>query len=265
MRRERVDGHCSSSAKDPAVDWFVRLPAGGEAPVQMFAFPHVGAGCSAFVDCARRLSGTLDVWSVNLPGRQARFLEPPRTRLDPLVEELADEFLPFLDERPYAVVGYCSGSLLAYLFTRALRERGIRQPDHLVLASFEPPHRVRGDISQLLSLEGEEFWRQIHVLGGVSDALAANLQARDVIEPAVRADFTLISQYRHCPAKPLDVPITVVAGQADEILEPQILKEWRSYTTADFSLESLPCGHWLLDEAPDLLATVIRRALAMDG
>jgi surfactin synthase thioesterase subunit len=250
---------------DPASRWFVHLPPRRAAPVRLVAFPHAGAGCGAFGRLARLLGGRLEVFAANLPGRQARYHEPARTRFAPLIDELADDMPRLLDDgRPYALFGYCSGALLAYGLLHQLRRRGLRLPDRLVAVSYLPPHQVPRYMSSnvdYLGLPAEEFWQRVIALGGVPDMLAA-VEHRTAFETGLRADHAVIADYVHQDDEVVaDGAITVITGREDPVIGPDTAADWARYTGDDFRLKVLDGGHWLLDESPEELADVLVREL----
>src|SRR5690242_14931824 len=115
-------------------EWFAPLERHRKADVQLFAFPHAGGGPASLSALLARLPSRVELWSLNLPGRQARLNEPARTDMEPLVAELADD-LPNHVRRPFALFGYCSGALLAYLVARRLDGSGT-PPSRLLVGSF---------------------------------------------------------------------------------------------------------------------------------
>jgi surfactin synthase thioesterase subunit len=243
-----------------AQNWYVPLTDDG--PVRLFAFPHAGAGCAQFAELAKAAAAEVSLWAANLPGRQARLEEPPPDDLDRLVETLADE-LTALDRRPYALFGYCGGALLAFLVARKLREYAVPAPIALVVASFEAPdvgRRPRG----LSRLPSHQLWLRLRDDGGIPADLALDDRMRRVAEPAVRADFQLLDDYRHTIAPKLPCPITVCYGEQDDVRRGALLG-WRRQTTAPVRLHPVPGGHWLLDHAVGELAAVIAAAVTPTG
>jgi surfactin synthase thioesterase subunit len=241
-------------------DWFV--PLADDAPARVFAFPHAGAGCAQFADLAKLLAPEYALWSANLPGRQARLSEPPWTDLAGLVDTLTDELAPLAD-RPYALFGYCGGGLLALLVARALRTGGARGPAALVVASHEAPdiaRRPRG----VATLPGPRLWDALGGAGGMSPDLAADERMRRIAEPAVRADFAMLGDYRYEPAPPLPVPVFACYG-ADDALPRGCFLGWRRQSEHPVRVRALPGGHWLLDTAVAELADVVREALGGAG
>ncbi len=244
---------------DRASEWFVALDPRAGARLRVFAFPHVGAGCSAFTQCARLLPAEVELWSLNLPGRQARFLEPSRTDLEPLVEEVAGQVLSRITG-PYVLFGYCSGALLAFLVARRLRERSAPAADRLVVISYAAPDAVTPP-TRLHELPAEDFWAAVHELGGFPPELLAEQDYREIFEPPLRADFRLLAQYRFTAGAPLDVPISVIAGRHDCLLPVSQLSGWLRQTTGEFSLRMLPADHWLLEHGTESLTRALSREL----
>ncbi|MFE3765080.1 thioesterase II family protein [Streptomyces sp. NPDC059104] len=240
-------------------DWFIPQLKSDQPSLRVFTLPQAGGGCATFASAARSMGPGIDVWGLNLPGRQARFAEPARSDLYPLVEEIADAFPRFV-EGPYAFVGYCSGSLLALLLTKALKERGRQLPEGLVTISFRAPHRPSG-FEQVHTLESEDFWREILSYGGVPEALVSRPEYRELFEPSLRADHALVAAYRDAPVEPLDVPISVLGGRRDPVLGAAELLEWQRYTAAGFALRLLDGAHWLLEEPAARLPEAIGREL----
>jgi surfactin synthase thioesterase subunit len=221
--------------------WFACLEPRAEARARVYVFPHAGAGPGALGALAAELPESIELWALNLPGRQVRRDEAPRTELEPLIEEVAAD----LTEAPgyHALFGYCGGALLAYLTARRSR------PGRLFVASFAAPDLAL--ISRRLhTLPGDLFWEMVLAQGGVPPELAALTELRPVFEPALRADFGLYAGYLHHRAEPLDVPITVLYGRDDTDLSLGGLLGWRRQSTVRPDLCDVPGGHWLVDEDP---------------
>ncbi|MFF3436946.1 thioesterase II family protein [Streptosporangium sp. NPDC002721] len=242
--------------------WFVPV---GERPggrIRLYTFPNAGSGPASLTDLAERFPDEVGVWAVNLPGRQARLAEPPVEDLDALVDDLARDLLANARE-PYALFGYCSGALLAYLVCRRLTElapaspgAGGRLPERLLVGSFAAPD-VTLLLRRLPSLPSWLFWDQLIELGGVPAEVAEREVLRPILEPALRADFGMLARYRHRQGPPLPVPVTVLYGSRDGSMSRGGLLGWRRQSVSRPSMRELDASHWLAEETPDLLAAVI--------
>lgn len=244
-------------------DWFVPLATNDGVP--LYGFPHAGAGCAHLAGIARSCEKAgVSLWSANLPGRQGRLSEPPITMFEPLVDELTRALLERIDGRPYAMFGYCAGALLAYGVLHGMATRGAAMPSRFVVASYDAPDIARRP-RRVAHLPTEVLWAHLRDNGGVPETLAAHARLRQVAEPAVRADFAVLGGYRHRPAPPLPVPITVCFGTDDPHVERGALLGWRRHSSESVDLRAIPGGHWLVDDAPDELANVVAVALADAG
>jgi surfactin synthase thioesterase subunit len=237
-------------------DWFIPLADPDAAVTHLYALPQAGAGCTAFAECASLLAPDLALWALNLPGRQARFAEPPSTALPPLLDQVADVVG---GHEPWLLFGYCSGALLAFLLARRLRAAGQPGPAGLLVASYPAPDLARPPLG-LHMLPPDEFWAEIMSYGGVPASVAAQPDFREIFEPALRADYQLLAGYRYVDEPPLDVPVTVLTGDRDPVLTPEDIRGWSRHTTGPVRFRSVPGGHWLLDDALPELAGALREA-----
>lgn len=236
-------------------DWYVPLrPDPGE--VRVVTFPHAGGGPASLATLAPLFPPPVQPWAVNLPGRQARLAEDPRTDLTGLVDDLAAalETVP----RPFALFGYCSGALLAYLVARRV------PPAHLIVGSFAAPD-VALVPRRLHALPSHLFWDRLVAAGGIPADLAAHTDLYPVLEPALRADFTMLAGYRHAPCAPVDAPVTVLYGRHDRSLPHGGLLGWRRHSTRRPTLREIDASHWLVDDAPAEVAAVIAEVTGCDS
>jgi surfactin synthase thioesterase subunit len=79
----------------------------------------------------------------------------------------------------------------------------------------------------------------------------------ELLLPSIRADFTLLSNYKYQPGELLDCPVTVLAGDRDLSCPIEYLYEWSKLTSADCSVRILSGGHFFLHEVQDDLLSEI--------
>lgn len=237
--------------------WFVPLVEDRDRPWQVLAMPQAGAGCATFAECADLLGPDIALYGLNLPGRQARFLEPPVTDLDELVAEVTSGVRACAD-RPYVLFGYCSGALLAFLVAHAARAAAMPTPHALVVGSYPAPQHAR-PARDLHRAPPDEFWRELISQGGFTAELLRQEGYRELFEPALRADYQVFSTYRYAPLPPLDVPVVAVVGRHDPGLSESAAADWAAQTRAGFRCETVDSDHWLLERACDQVARVLER------
>ncbi|MFJ6790932.1 thioesterase domain-containing protein [Streptomyces angustmyceticus] len=244
------------TADGPAAAWLRGLGSRARtARRRLFVFPHAGAGASAY-RLAEYLPDTVEVCTVQLPGRETRFTEPALTSLDEAVAALA----PLLADRtdlPYAFFGHSMGSLIAFETARRLRALGQRLPEHLFLSGMRAPGLP--DRSPRHTLPDDELLATAEF-----DGLDAQLQT--MLLPLLRADLTLCETYTHRAEAPLPCPLTVLAGSDDDSVDGAELAEWRGHTTAGFALHLFPdAPHLYVRGAERELAEMITRTFPARG
>lgn len=227
-------------------DWFVASSPQPKASMRLLAFTAAGGGVSSFARQASQLPDWLEMRTLSLPGRQARFDEPLCTDLDRLVAELSAACAELAG--PYVMFGYCSGALIAYLVARDLAGRGEILPRRLIVGSYPPPHLV--STPELAGLDSATLWRVLVEQKAVPSELAENIEFREIAEPILRGDLQLISGYRHERATPLPVPITVLTGEGDDSLPAGAVSGWDGYSTAPLRTVSLAASHWFMEQDP---------------
>ncbi|MER5843605.1 MULTISPECIES: thioesterase II family protein [Streptomyces] len=241
--------------------WFPVPPepaaAGGPAPATMlFCLPHAGAGASAYRRWPALVGAAAEVVPVQLPGRENRFGEPPATRADEVVDELADRMLERAAHHPRMVLfGHSMGALLGYELAHALTARG-RAPDHLFASAHRAPSLPRGR-DDVHRLPREELVAHLMRMEGTQPEVLAHPDLLDLLLPVVRADYALCETYRFTPRPPLSVPITVLGGSGDPGVRPEHLTAWEELTTGPFRSHLLPGGHFYLhDRLADIVSVL---------
>src|SRR5262245_53644991 len=149
--------------------WFPSLRPGSDADVRLFCFPYAGGGASVYRGWAGCLPGSVDVCPVQLPGREARFREPPFARIGPLVEALAASIRPWLD-RPFAFFGHSMGALIAFELSRRLQHEHGLQPVRLFVSGCAAP-QVQTEREAIHALPADQFRQELRRLNGTPAAV----------------------------------------------------------------------------------------------
>lgn len=244
-----------------ADQWFVPTTRRPDASITAAAFPQAGGGCAAFAEHARAMPDWLQLTTLSLPGRQARFSEPLRTDFETLTAELA----AYWAQRPGRCLffGYCSGALLAYRVTCLLRDHGAPMPKRLVVGAHKPPHLAAGE--SLADLDSQTLLEVLVTNQAIPAQLSAYPEMWELNERIVRADLALVAGYRHVRIPPLPIPITVLAGERDHWLTPDDISAWAEYTTQHIEVRWLPTGHWFMQEDPAAATAALVAAAAAVG
>lgn len=215
--------------------------------MRLFCFPAAGGGATPFVPWRAWLSPDVGLCPVLLPGRETRLREPAFTEMSALVTAVADGLEPAFD-RPYALLGYSLGSLVAFELARELRRRGVDPPEHLFVVSRSAPD-LR-EPSPMGHLPDDAF---VAALQGRYAALppqiVADPEMMAIFLPVLRADFAVLEGYRHVVEAPLTVPIAAWFGTMDGTLTHERVAAWEAHTSAAFELHAFDAGHFFQGDA----------------
>jgi len=232
-----------------------------ESRLTLFCIPHAGGGSSIYRDWASELAPEVNVKRLQLPGREARFSEPPLTTLDAALADLLRAARPETS-RPFALFGHSMGALLAFELAYRLREITARDPVHFFVSACRAPHfpPLPAPCSHLPQKDFIDIIERRY--GGIPSAVLADHDMMEALLPAMRADFKILERYRLSDRKPLNCPISVFGGWKDTATPLSALEAWRQYTSCDFNVRMLEEGHFYLQSQKPLLINEIRTALS---
>lgn len=233
-------------SRSPLNAWAVYPSRNPNARLRLFCFPYAGGGATVFSSWPRGLPPEVEVVAVQPPGREARIGETPIPDLAKLVEAMHPELLPHLGEKPFAFYGHSNGGLMAFELARTLRRTGGPMPRHLFIGG-RPAPQLELHEEMIHALPHDEFLAALRRFAGTPEEILANAEIMELIEPVIRADFSLGETYRWNPEPPLDLPISAYAGEKDEEVSPDQVEAWREQTTREFRFARFPGDHFFLN------------------
>jgi medium-chain acyl-[acyl-carrier-protein] hydrolase len=201
------------------------------------------------------LQTTLDICPVQLPGRPARLKEPALTRLQPLVQTVAEALLPYL-ETPFAFFGHSMGALISFELARHLRREYSLQPAHLFVSGHRAPQIPNTD-PPTYNLPEAEFLEELRKANGTPQGVLEDRELMEVFLPILRADFEVCQTYTYEIEPPLGCPIFAFGGLQDKEETRDRLEAWREQTVSSFSIQMFPGDHFFLNAAKPLLLRTI--------
>jgi medium-chain acyl-[acyl-carrier-protein] hydrolase len=235
--------------------WIVHSKPNPYAELRLFCFPYAGGSALVYRQWQHVLPATIEICPVQLPGRGARLHEPPFKSLGPLVESIARALFPYVD-KPFAFFGHSMGAIIIYELARLLRAEGHKGPEHLFVSGRRAPH-LESREPPLFNLPDAEFFQELRRLGGTPTEVLEHPELMQIMEPLLRADFSVAENYVHSEGEPLDCPITVFGGLQDEFTNRDDLEGWRRHTSAPCTIRMFNGGHFFLNTAQPLLLRVL--------
>lgn len=221
---------------------FVVRRARGASHARLFCFPHAGGGPAAYRGWGDLMPRHLDLYVLNLPGRERLAAQRPHLTMASLLEDVVPQLVERAD-LPYAFFGHSMGAYVAFEVARAMRRRGDPLPAHLFLAAAGAPrvasrHRPRAAISDA-ALAAE-----LHAIGGLPAAAHTDPELLDWILSLVRADLAVLDSMSAPLGPPLTIPISVLVGSRDPYCSSAAANLWSSHTSAAFSLHPVDGDHF---------------------
>jgi medium-chain acyl-[acyl-carrier-protein] hydrolase len=247
---------------DTSDGWFFRT-ADARPRWRVICLPHAGGTPASFAHWRKHLPAETELCIAQYSGRGAREAEPPGSDPRQMVADLTAAVAPLAD-LPYVLFGHSLGAVLSFEVTRSLRRAGHTLPRGLFVSASRAPRNIPSRfVLDAVRLPEDAFIAAIRTLGGLPEDLLDEPALREVVLAATRRDFDIVSRYRYQPDAPLDVPLTVLYGRADKLLQPEFLRDWRLEASEPAQMFAFDGGHFYLDngDTRDEVLALMTRAL----
>lgn len=246
----------TSAVKQHYKDVFMQDP---QRP-RLICLPYAGGGPHIFQPWITSLKSRVELICPVLPGRGARIFETPLTSVEAVVDWLRRE-LEIELRGPVGIWGHSMGALLGYELCRSLVADGLPTPKHLFVSGRLPPHRPRRRDRYHLSADAELIAR-LTELGGTPAEVLGDHDLMSLLLPMVRADVTICETYEwRTDERPLDLPVTVIGGDADPEVPSADLSAWQDCTCGPVRNLDMRGGHFFLYENVDGLSALFADTL----
>ena len=238
--------------------WLINANAG--RPLRLYCFCYAGGNAQSYLGWARHLPD-VEIRAIQLPGRGNRFLEPPLRRFDALIDTLSGVLAREPADRPFAFFGHSLGALVAFELARTQARRGLPLPAHLFVSGCAAPrHRPPPDNLHLLDDAG--LLQRLRELNGTPPEILEHAELMAVLLPTIRADMALVADYVYRPGAPLAMPLTVLAGRADDVAAGAQTDGWGEETTGPFAAHWYDGDHFFINGARAAVLAQLRASLA---
>lgn len=236
--------------------WLRRLCPRADPEIRLVCLPHAGGTAALFASWAARMPAHVELAAVQYPGRHDRFGEPCVADVETLADGVAAALGP-LGDRPLALFGHSMGAAVAYEVAIRLRDAGGPRLGTLFLSGQRPLHHLDAPAEDLDDAAVEA---EIRRHGGTAPALLDDPELREVVLPALLADYRAGLGYRRRDAVRLDAELVVYVGRDDPGIEPGDMGGWSEFTSAGTSSRRFEGGHfYLLEREAELVGDIVRR------
>lgn len=226
--------------------WLRAISNKGTNPkFRLFCFPHAGGGASIFKKWIEFLPDNIELYALQLPGREDRIHETPVSDLNLILRKVTAEILKLVNI-PYALLGHSLGGIIAFELAKLINKLRYRLPDHLFIVSRESPECKINNINKDSS--NEEIIKYIERQKWTSDNLLHDTNAISIFLPIIKSDLLIDSEYTAFYKRniPLDCPISVFLGKDEYDLDLNAIKDWAFETTKHFNIKYFNGNHFFL-------------------
>lgn len=210
--------------------WFAHQTYCNDAEINILCFVFAGGSPSFFAPWRTLFPENVNFLPVLYPGRETRAKEKIPENPDELISQFIKDN-PTLFEKPYAIWGHCSGSLLGLELAYRKSLEG-RPPKAFIVSGCEAPQ-----YALRLLPEVKESFAEVKDEDILKSLIGYNLMPRDMIEnsafrsyflPIYRSDLSMFSKYRYDDRKKLDCPALIMNGTEDIMLKHENIEEWKN-------------------------------------
>jgi surfactin synthase thioesterase subunit len=242
--------------------WLVRKPRSEPATERLFCFPYAGASSAVYNAWHGGIASHVEVCVIEPPGHFGRPRDALIVSVPEFVEQVTRELEPYLD-LPFSLFGHSLGALLAFETARSIRRSFGLEPKQLFASAARAPHWIGGGVNRWsLPASQDELVVQIERLyGPLEPALKASPALLESVVAIMRADLTMIEQYRHTIEPRLRCPLLALGGLGDRGVPRSQLEEWQLHTSGRFDVRWFEAGHLFLRTRGPELRSVVRDVL----
>ncbi|GHA42143.1 thioesterase [Streptomyces tauricus] len=222
--------------------WVRRFRDDDGCGTKLVCFPHAGGWAHAYRTWPMGLPSDVGVLAVRYPGREDRLDDPFPSGLEALADDIADA-LGELTRHRLVLFGHSMGASVAHEVAVRLQRRG-SPPAALCVSGRRPPQAL-GGLRKLFGTD-EEIIADVLRFDESRAPVFEDPGLRELVLPAIRADYRLVDAYPAGPRPPLDCPVYGYTGHDDPEVTPEQMRGWAETTQGAFRLRVLPGGHFYL-------------------
>lgn len=226
---------------------------------RLICFPYAGGSAAAYRHWQTKLGRDFDVKAIELAGRGTRWSEPPKTTLRDLLDDVMPRVAPLINERTI-FFGHSFGALLCFELAHELRNQGKPIPAKMILSGRQAPQTEdsRPGISRMAD---PDLIQHLRELRGSPDEVLNNLELMEMLLPSIRADFSMVDDYRFLPRPKLDTDVDLFYGRS-EYADTRHLHAWSTHFMSCVRLHEFDGDHFFVHSCENDVFAAIQHVAA---
>ncbi|MBQ4844007.1 thioesterase [Pseudoalteromonas sp. MMG013] len=238
--------------------WFLQRKQSKPVKQNLFCFPYAGGSGQMYLDWDDKVPDGCQVFGVEFPGRGRRFSDPLQANITDLVDMLYANIKSKLT-RPFSFYGHSNGALVAYELAKKIsRELGLTPKNLFISAKVAPQ---LGTEYPLHKLSEDEFIEVLKDYKGTPELVFNNPELLEVYTPILRSDFALSENYKFVEQGKLNTDIVILAGEDDEVVEPDNVFAWQALFNGKVRKELMRGDHFFVHSEETALINIINSEL----
>lgn len=227
-------------------NWLIKYSSRLLKPkMNLICFPFAGGGTVNYARWRADLHDDIDLYAINLPGRERLFGRPCLTDYHGLIKSLAT-LIENRSDCPLVFFGHSFGGLTAYFTALELNKRKGISPVHVYISARTPPGT--GEVDKLSDLNQEQFKSiLIDRYNGIPSQILSNPDLLNLFIPIIQQDFRMYEQYPNVfqsyENQIINCDITTIRFSEDRPTE-ELFYEWKNYAKGTHHHRQLTGGHF---------------------
>jgi len=208
-----------------------------------------GGGAGSYLPWAEVMPPGTELVAICYPGREGRFAEDYARDWDELAED-ATAAVESAADGPYVLFGHSMGGWMAFDVAARIEERGGPAPAALVVSSANAPSRglTPQDMFPSQRDTDAELSHWMRTFGLLPEHVLNDPDLQEMATELMRADIRVRDSFYYREGAAVNVPLQVLTGDADRVIDPGTADQWRKLAGGDFTHDVLPGGHFYTPE-----------------
>ena len=230
--------------------------------IQLFILPYAGGSIASFKRLTDLINESIEVITVEYPGRGTRAKEP----LVNSIQDLLNDAIEYCRDRkrpgiPYAIMGYSMGSVLAY--EMVARDIFPELPLHMFIAAEVSPKDRALELRKVENPTEDRIIERAKKLGGFDERLLANKRFFDIYMKPMMLDYRLFFQYRFS-GTPEKIKTDTTVFYCEKDTKWADVCKWEELIDGSFDYHEMGENHFFINQHYKEMACVINNILLQE-
>ncbi|MBO0454910.1 thioesterase II family protein [Candidatus Enterococcus murrayae] len=216
----------------------------------LFCLPYAG-GSSWNFNFLRNSVEQYDVKCLDYAGHGRRVGEKFMSNIEEIAEDFYKSIARIVENKPYSILGYSMGSIVAYELYRKIFEENRPLPEEIFFCASNSPESVHRsiDITDINSLK-----KQLLALNGTNESLLNDIGFLNYYLPIYQNDIKMLNKYKFENGPSVEGKVHVLHSD-----EEDQYKGWINFSKETISFEYFKSGHFFVNEEPNKFLNIINK------